>query len=100
MSEILSSIHRDVALMHEHGFVDSLTMRQFDASCLEPVKDYEPADILALRSKAKVSQSVFAVYLNVSAKAVQKWEQGESTPSSSAMKLLSLIERKGLEILG
>jgi len=86
--------------MHEHGFVDSVTMRQFDASCLEPVKNYEPADILALRRKAKVSQSVFAVYLNVSAKAVQKWEQGESAPNSSAMKLLSLIERKGFEILG
>lgn len=99
MSEILSSIHRDVALMHEHGFVDSVTMRQFDASCLEPVKDYDPADIIALRRKAKVSQSVFAVYLNVSAKAVQKWEQGESAPNSSAMKLLSLIERKGLEVL-
>lgn len=99
MSEILSSIHSNVALMHEHGFVDSVTMRQFDASCLEPVKTYEPSDIRALREKAKVSQSVFAVYLNVSTKAVQKWERGDSAPNSSAMKLLSLVEKNGLAIL-
>lgn len=100
MSEILSSIHRDVALMHEHGFVDSVTMRRFDASCLEPVKTYEPSEIRTLRERSNVSQSVFAVYLNVSTKAVQKWEQGDSTPNSSAMKLLSLVEKKGLAILG
>lgn len=100
MSEILSSIHRDVALMHEHGFVDSVTMRQFDASCLESVKTYEPGEIRALRERSNVSQAVFAVYLNVSTKAVQKWEQGDSAPSSSAMKLLSLVENKGLDILG
>lgn len=100
MSKILSSIHSDVALMYEHGFVDSLTMRQFDASCLEPVKVYGPSDIRALREKANVSQPVFAVYLNVSTKAVQKWEQGDSAPNASAMKLLSLVEKKGLEILG
>lgn len=61
MSEILSSIHRDVALMHEHGFVDSVTMRRFDALCLEPVKTYEPSEICTLRERSNASQSVFAV---------------------------------------
>jgi len=99
MSEILSSIHADVAQMRKHGFVDSLTMRTFDALCLSPVKEYTANDIKALREKINVSQSVFAVFLNVSKKAVQKWEQGDSVPNASAMKLLSVVEKKGLEVL-
>ncbi|GAB2955657.1 MULTISPECIES: helix-turn-helix domain-containing protein [Enterobacterales] len=99
MSKILSSIHKDVTLLMEHGFVDSVTMRTFDALCLEPVKDYRPEDIKSLRERQNVSQSVFAIFLNVSKKAVQKWERGESVPNASAMKLLSVVERKGLEIL-
>ncbi|ELY5932751.1 helix-turn-helix domain-containing protein, partial [Cronobacter turicensis] len=90
MSKILSSIHSDVVQLHEHGFVDSLTMRTFDALCLEPVKLYKSEEIKRLRESLNVSQPVFAAFLNVSRKAVQKWEQGEVVPNSSAMKLLSI----------
>jgi len=99
MSKILSSIHSDVAQLYERGFVDSVTMRTFDALCVDPVKGYTPFEIKALREKSKVSQSVFAIFLNVSKKAVQKWEQGESVPSASAMKLLSVVDKKGLDVL-
>ena len=58
-----------------------------------------PAEIRALRERENVSQPVFALYLNVSKKAVQKWERGEAQPNSAAMKLLSLVERNGLQIL-
>jgi DNA-binding transcriptional regulator YiaG len=30
---------------------------------------------------------------------VQKWEVGEKTPSGTALKLLDLVERKGLKVL-
>lgn len=99
MSKILSSIHSDVAQLHERGFVDSVTMRNFDALCVAPVKGYTPFEIKALREQSKVSQSVFAIFLNVSKKAVQKWEQGEAVPNASAMKLLSVVEKKGLDVL-
>ena len=48
--------------------------------------------------KAKVSQSVFSTMLNVSVSAVQKWESPSSGkhPSGAAVKLLQLIEKKGL----
>lgn len=99
MSKILSSIHSDVVQLHEHGFVDSLTMRTFDALCLEPVKLYRSEEIKRLRESLNVSQPVFAAFLNVSRKAVQKWEQGEVVPNASAMKLLSIAEKKGLDAL-
>jgi len=35
----------------------------------------------------------------VSDRAVKKWEQGESKPSGATLKLLSIVDRKGIEII-
>jgi putative transcriptional regulator len=99
MSKILAEIHQEVQELHQAGFVDDVTMRTFDMLCLRPVKQYTAADIRALRERENVSQPVFALYLNVSKKAVQKWERSEAVPNSAAMKLLSLVEHNGLAIL-
>jgi putative transcriptional regulator len=37
--------------------------------------------------------------LNISISTVQKWEIGEKNPSGIALKLLNIVERKGLEVL-
>jgi hypothetical protein len=46
-----------------------------------------------------VSQAVFAAVLNTSLSTVQKWEVGDKKPSGPSLKLLNLIERKGLEAI-
>ena len=55
-----------------------------------PPKKLSSGEIAKIRSQAKLSQSVFARYLNVSIKTVQSWEQGTRTPSDAALKLLSI----------
>lgn len=50
-------------------------------------------DIVKLRKKLRVSQSAFAVLLNISTKTVQKWEQGENKPNGSSLKLLSIAKK-------
>ena len=55
-----------------------------------PPKKLSSLEIAKIRSQAKLSQSVFARYLNVSIKTVQAWEQGLRTPSDAALKLLSI----------
>ena len=74
-------------------------MRDFDAMCLPPVKEYTAAQIKRLRMKHKVSQAVFAAYLNTSKSTIQKWEQGQKKPNGPSLKLLNLVEKKGLEAL-
>ena len=71
-------------------------MRRFDDSCLTPVHDFTPEEIRALRQREEVSQTVFAHYLNVSKDSVSQWERGENHPAGPAMKLLSLVDKKGL----
>ncbi len=55
-----------------------------------PPKKLTSSEIAKIRSRTKLSQSVFAMYLNVSVKTVQAWEQGSRKPSDAALKLLSI----------
>jgi putative transcriptional regulator len=54
---------------------------------------------VSLREKLGLTQAVFAAYLNVSDRAVKKWEQGETKPKGATLKLLSLVDSKGLDVV-
>jgi putative transcriptional regulator len=86
--------------LYELGAVGGKTMREFESLCVEAPKIYSAYEIKRLRLKEKASQAVFAAYLNMSVSTVQKWEIGEKKPSGPALKLLDLVQRKGLKALG
>jgi putative transcriptional regulator len=96
---ILEVVHDSAKDLHDAGVMNDVTLREFDALCLPPVKEYTSVQIKRLRTRSKASQGVFAAYLNTSKSTVQKWERGAKKPSGSSLKLLDLIDRKGLEIL-
>ena len=96
-SPILEAVHETAGDLHRLGFIDKRKMQKYDALCLEPVPDYDAGRIRALREKLQLSQAVLASVLNTSLSTVRKWEIGDKKPSGPSMKLLSLIERKGLE---
>jgi DNA-binding transcriptional regulator YiaG len=54
-------------------------------------------EIHAIRER--VSQPVFARYLNVSKNLVSDWERGTKRPGGPALRLLSIVRRKGLEAI-
>jgi putative transcriptional regulator len=58
-----------------------------------PPKELSPKEIAQVRSQLNVSQAVFARYLNISAKTVQSWEQGQGKPSGASLKLLSIAKK-------
>lgn len=96
---LLETIHETAQGLHKSGVMDLKTMKEFDALCLPEVKELSPTQIKAIRVKAKLSQPVFAEYINASASTVKKWETGEKHPTGPALKLLNLIASKGLDIL-
>ena len=49
------------------------------------------AEVVALRKKLQMSQSVFAATLNVSLKLVQGWEQGTRTPGRGELRLIEML---------
>ena len=97
---ILNAMHETARGLHKAGAMDATTLRKFDALCLPPVKHYSARQIKTLRLRCKASQPVFAAYLNTSPSTVQKWEQGKKQPGGSALKLLNIVEQKGLDALG
>ena len=96
-SRILEEMHETARGLHEIGLIDNRRMREFDALCRLDVHEMTPGRIKALRDKAHLSQTVFAAVLNTSLSTVQKWEIGHKKPSGPSLKLLNLIERKGIE---
>jgi len=85
--------------LYELGAIDGKTMREFESLEVRAPKAYSAEDIKKLRLKEKASQAVFAAYLNISVSTVQTWEVGDKSPSGPALKLLDLVDRKGLKAL-
>ena len=98
-SEAMAVIHETAVDLHQVGGIDQKTMRKFDALCLTPIEDMTPTKIRALRTREHASQTVFAAYLNVTPSLVSKWERGEKRPQGASLKLLSLVAKKGLEVV-
>jgi putative transcriptional regulator len=96
--DVSEAIHSSASAMFKVGAIDKATMRSFDASCLVPAP-LEPHQIKKLRERHRVSQPVFARYLNTSESTVEKWESGAKKPSGMALKLLAVVQKHGLELL-
>jgi putative transcriptional regulator len=98
-SRILETMHATGKDLHTAGFIDKRRMREYDALCLAPVPEYSSKKIRALRARHRLSQAVLAAVLNTSLSTVRQWEIGDKHPSGPSLKLLNLLERKGLEAL-
>lgn len=96
-SPAMAVIHETATDLYASGGLDQKTMRKFDALCLTPIQKMTPRRIKQLRQRENASQAVFAAYLNVTPSLVSKWERGEKRPQGPSLKLLSLVDRKGLE---
>ncbi|GGB60709.1 helix-turn-helix domain-containing protein [Shewanella inventionis] len=54
------------------------------------------ARIQLIRKREHISQGVLATVLNMSSESVQKWEQGKTKPQGAALRLLNIIDKKGI----
>jgi putative transcriptional regulator len=98
-SEIAEAVHEGVSGMHRLGLVDKKTMRDFDLRCLTTVEDLSGNDIQALREREGISQAVLARCLNLTTGQISQLERGAKHARGATLKLLCLIEEKGLEIV-
>jgi putative transcriptional regulator len=86
--------------MHASGIMteaayEKITMRHFEGvrTTKQPLTG---EDIRALRTKARLSQAVFADLLNVTTGYVSQLERGTKRPTGAALVLLNVIRRKGI----
>lgn len=98
-SEAFASVHEMIEGLAGAGHVDKRTMREFDEACLAPTSLLAPEEIRAIREQEHVSQPVFARYLNVSKNLVSDWERGKKRPGGPALRLLTIVQNRGLEAI-
>ena len=98
-SKIIESLRSDLVALHDAGAIGKVTMREFDAICPPPVREFSADDIKRLREALHFSQPVFAHHLHTTVSTVRKWEQGDTRPSGPALKLLNIIADKGLQAI-
>lgn len=98
-SPILEAVHETAKGLNKAGVMDRVTLREFDQLCLPPVEPLQPDQIKKIREASHVSQAVFARLLNTSLSTVQKWEIGQKRPTGTALKLLHLVQKRGLEVV-
>ena len=97
--EAYAAIHETMQALHDAGAIDKQTMREFDQACLTPAVAMPPERIRALRERERLSQPVFARYMNVSKNLVSDWERGVKKPGGPALRLLTVVEKNGIQAI-
>ncbi len=96
---LLEVAHEIATDLYEAGVIDAVTMREYESVCIPPVHELSAREIKDIRLHEKVSQAIFAKYLNTSTSTIRQWEQGGKHPRGTSLRLLNLIAAKGLEVL-
>jgi len=99
INRLLDAVHEAAADLHTAGFIDRRRMREYDALCLPPVPEYSKERIRAVHERYRISQAALASVMNISLSTVRQWEGGTKCPSGPSVKLLDLLDRKGLDAL-
>jgi putative transcriptional regulator len=79
--------------------VDKVTMDKLEALALPEVQELTAAQIRQLREQSNLSRSVWAKILNVGITTAQKWESGKTHPDGAALKLLNIVQERGITAL-
>jgi putative transcriptional regulator len=78
---------------------DKITMRHLGSERQPAVAPITGPQIRAMRERAKISQAVFARYLNLTVGYVSQLERGTKQPTGAALALLNVIKRKGIDAI-
>ena len=97
--DAFAAIHETMEALHGVGAIDRQTMREFDEACLTRVEPMPPERIRAWREREHLSQPVFALYLNVSKNLISDWERGVKKPGGPALRLLTVVEKSGIQAI-
>lgn len=86
---------RKGGILNESAY-KKITMRHLGKKKLPKIK---PEEIRMIREEARLSQAVFAHYLNLTVGYISQLERGVKQPTGAALTLLNAIRRKGFDAI-
>ena len=103
-SRLVKALLETASGMHKAGLLDDathekITLRHLGAKNTPKVGAISPDQIRSMRARAKMSQAVFALHLNVTVGYVSQLERGTKRPTGAALALLNVIKRKGIDAI-
>lgn len=96
MSNVQDTINDLAHGLYNAEIIDKKTLRNLTDEDLPVLNEYTGEEIQFLRQKQKLSQSVFARYLNVSPSMIRSLEQGQRHAHGAILKLLNIVDRHGI----
>ncbi len=99
MSNIQATINDIAYGLHRVNIIDKKTLRELTDDDLPEIIEYTGEEIQLLRKKQKLSQAVFAKYLNVSPAIIRSLEQGTRHAHGAILKLLNIVNKHGIDAL-
>ena len=89
---------KDVGVLGKANY-EKITMRHLKLEDKTKIEPLTGKDIRMIREQARLSQAVFARYLNLTVGYVSQLERGSKRPIGAALVLLNVIQRKGIEAI-
>lgn len=99
MNKLNDSINEIAQGLYKAEIIDKKTLRELSDEDLPLLIEYTGEEIQELRKRQKLSQSVFAMYLNISLGMIRSLEQGQRHAHGSILKLLNLVDKHGVSTL-
>ena len=99
MSNIQDTIADIAQGLHKADLISQTTLRELMDSDLPKLVEFTGEEIQQLRQRQKVSQTVFAKYLNISPATVRSLEQGKRHAHGAILKLLNIVNQHGIKAL-
>ena len=99
MSNIQATINDIAHGLHRANIINKKTLRELTDDDLPEIIEYTGEEIQLLRKKQKLSQAVFAKYLNVSPAIIRSLEQGTRHAHGAILKLLNIVNKHGIDAL-
>jgi putative transcriptional regulator len=99
MANLRQTINELAHDLHEADIIDRITLRSITEKDLPELNEYTGEEIRAIRQRQKLSQSVFAMYLNISPAMVKSLELGQRKAQGAILRLLNVVDRHGISHL-
>ena len=96
MSNVKDTINDLAKGLYRANIIDKKTLRDITEEELPVINEFTGEEIQKIRNKEKISQALFAKYLNVSPATIRSLEQGQRHANGAILKLLNIVDKKGI----